>query len=209
MSDLKTNLEQIKSNTTECLNLSYNILYGYTPLEYIESTGTQYIDTGIVPNENTIVEVELMKDSGSEILWERILGVDNQFMIYIDAKKGTSDKRFKWFANINSGEKTIHVVEYDTKIKLKVGQGNIYYNDNLATTYTTQPNTTTPIYLFWCKDADRYGVYKLYSCKIYNDTELVRDFTPCLDKNNTACLYDKVNKQFYYNLGSGQFNYNN
>ena len=31
---------------------------GYTQLEYIESTGTQYIDTGIVPNSTTTAEVK-------------------------------------------------------------------------------------------------------------------------------------------------------
>ena len=206
MSDLLTNLQKIKQKKQECLDISYNILYGYTPIEYIESTGTQYINTNVIPNENTVVEIELMKNSGSEILWERILGVDNQFMVYIDAKLGTSDKRYKLYANINSGEKFIHLVEYDVKIKLKVGQGNIYYNDSLATTYSTTPNTTIPIYLFFCKDADKYGVYKLYSCKIWDNATLIRNYTPAI-KDDVLCLYDKVNKQFYYNDGTGEFLY--
>ena len=30
---------------------------GYTRLEYIESTGTQYIDTGFIPNQDTRIDM--------------------------------------------------------------------------------------------------------------------------------------------------------
>ena len=37
---------------TACANLPS----GYTQVEYIESTGTQYIDTGYIPNNNSEIE---------------------------------------------------------------------------------------------------------------------------------------------------------
>lgn len=38
-----------------------------------------------------------------------------------------------------------------------------------------------------------------------NDDVLVRDYAPCLDKNGTVCMYDKVNKEYVYNSGTGEF----
>ena len=50
---------------------------------------------------------------------------------------------------------------------------------------------------------------KLYSCKIWNDNILVRDFIPVLNKAGVPCLYDKVEEKFYYNQGEGEFLYGN
>ena len=58
---------------------------GYKELEYIESTGTQYIDTGFTPNANTRVEVTYENPSatsgvcviGSDTTWK-----SNGFALY-------------------------------------------------------------------------------------------------------------------------------
>ena len=39
----------------------------------------------------------------------------------------------------------------------------------------------------------------IYDCKIYDNDILIRDMIPVLDKNGVACMYDKVNKKYYYN----------
>ncbi len=43
--------------------------------------------------------------------------------------------------------------------------------------------------------------------KIYSNNKLVRDFIPVLDEDNKPCLYDKVEKKYYYNQGTGEFLY--
>ena len=39
---------------------------GYTQLEYIQSSGTQYIDTGIKPNQDTSIEIEAIPSAVGE-----------------------------------------------------------------------------------------------------------------------------------------------
>ena len=46
---------------------------------------------------------------------------------------------------------------------------------------------------------------RLYSCQIYEGSTLVRDFWPCYDSDGVLCLYDKVEKKYYYNQGTGEF----
>ena len=46
---------------------------------------------------------------------------------------------------------------------------------------------------------------KLFSCQIYDNGTLIRDYLPCLDKDGVACLYDKVSETYFYNQGTGEF----
>ena len=46
---------------------------------------------------------------------------------------------------------------------------------------------------------------KIYSCQIYRDDVLIRDLRPCYDPSGSACMYDKVEKKYYYNQGTGEF----
>ena len=46
---------------------------------------------------------------------------------------------------------------------------------------------------------------KLYSCQIYNNDVLIRDYIPCKDSNGIGCLFDLVEYKAYYNVGDGDF----
>ena len=53
---------------------------------------------------------------------------------------------------------------------------------------------------------ERYFVGKIYSFKIWDNENLVRDYIPVTNTIiNKAGLYDSVEKKFYPNLGSGNF----
>jgi hypothetical protein len=46
---------------------------------------------------------------------------------------------------------------------------------------------------------------RLYSCKIYDNGTLVRDYIPCKLQDGSIGLYDKLNNKFYANKGTGEF----
>lgn len=48
---------------------------------------------------------------------------------------------------------------------------------------------------------------KIKYVRIYQEDILKLNLIPVLDKNNVACMYDKVNSKFYYNSGTGDFLY--
>ena len=78
------------------------------------------------------------------------------------------------------------------------------------TSYTLTGNQTSEgleLYLFGRKNASSIsytGGFKMYSCQIYQNNTLVRDFIP-VKSNGVGCLYDKVTKQLFANQGSGSF----
>lgn len=45
----------------------------------------------------------------------------------------------------------------------------------------------------------------MYSCKIYDNETLVRNFVPCKNASGAVGLYDTVEGQFYANAGTGTF----
>ena len=52
---------------------------------------------------------------------------------------------------------------------------------------------------------NQLGSLRIYSCKIYDNGTLVRDFKPYYDSNGVACLFDAVSGTYYYNAGTGVF----
>ena len=50
-----------------------------------------------------------------------------------------------------------------------------------------------------------YGSHKLFSCQIYNNGTLTRNFIPCKDPTGAVGLYDLIGQKFYGNAGTGSF----
>ena len=50
-----------------------------------------------------------------------------------------------------------------------------------------------------------YTTAKLWSAKIFDDGQLIRDFVPCKNPSGAVGLFDTVNSSFYGNSGSGVF----
>lgn len=172
-------------------------------LEYIESTGTQYIDTGIKASKNLKVEADIDVSPASG--WVMILG------------DYTNGSYFSWWrqnttmhAYYGSNNKTL--VELTGKRKyISNNTNNIWSIDTSKITVT--PNSSdfskngNNLYLFSVNNGGNYNKasMKLYSCKIYDNGTLVRDFIPIKTTTNAYGLWDKVNKVFYPNAGTGTF----
>ena len=185
---------------------------GYTPVEYIKSTGTQWIDSGVTIGPSTWVEADLMFDSAFD--WNMMFGAWGELSLSLKSSKavcvsvgGTTSQ--------DVGSSTTTGVKYHIELRPGVG----YIQDNAAYFVGGTSNSCVGrnLLLFAASDASTgnnpyqwtsYGVGKIYGLKIYsNNTTLVRDFVPCLNPSGTPGLYDFKNKAFYSNKGSGSFSY--
>lgn len=95
------------------------------------------------------------------------------------------------------------------KFTLDSNKNKCYINDELVFT-TTYKTFTSPVsmYIFNINNngsAKEGSSAKLYSCKIYDGNTLVRDFIPVKTTTNIYGLWDKINKVFYKNAGTGTF----
>ena len=185
---------------------------GYKLLEYIESSGTQYINTGYKMTSNyeelnmkfrflssysgkTLIGTQDSSYSGATLysinIYQNQLFVANSHNVWSwDATVG-ADYEMDVSANGASGSVLVNGAASSFNIK-----GNIDKKDNI---------------LIFCGDVagtpnlSQAVSARLYFCKIYDNGALVRDFIPCKNASGVVGLWDNVNGKFYQNAGSGSF----
>lgn len=180
----------------------------YTPVKYLESTGTQYIDTGIKVSSSLTINSEFY-----------IKVLDSDVKALFGARNNDYSKSFAfWLINTNIRADYGNQLNTYTFSNSKVGEAQIIFNKN-EVNYNNEKhifnneiyNSDYTVAIFTCNNAgifdDRRSSVKLYFFKVYDNDILVRDYIPVLDSSNRPCLYDKVEDKFYYNEGSGEFLY--
>lgn len=169
-------------------------------VNYIQSNGTQFIDTGFKPNQNTKVEIKMQSSNrDGDSVW--IFGCqtswgNNGFAVSTyTAEFGNSNTT----TGVNFYDGVDHTIIFDKGVLKKDGS-----------TIWTGSGTFQTIYNMYISGINAAGtgislIGKIYYAKIWDNGTLIRDYLPCLDKDGVACLYDKVEKKYYYNAGSGEF----
>ncbi len=179
---------------------------GYTELEYIQSSGTQWINTGFTPKSTTRVKMsaEFLGGTKTSALFgarSASSGTDSKsFTFLIVSQKPRSD----YFGSSKSGAQTV-----------SASQVEIDWNKNVCTidsdtiTHTaTSAASNQALYIFAVNTAGSATLpasMQLYSCAIYDNGTLIRDFVPCKNSSGAVGLYDLAGAKFYANAGNGTF----
>ena len=178
---------------------------GYTQLEYIESTGTQYIDTGIKANLNTkaILDFQLSNyNNRGAILGSRVDQNTNAFIIGSNSGEFVNTTYpFAQFDNVTpTSVKSLPNFDLNRHI-FELSSDGFYIDRTLYLTYSnpTSFSTQENIVLFARYSSGRlvYGAFKAYSLKLYNNNTLVRDFVPA--KNSSGVVGERMIKIVEYN----------
>jgi hypothetical protein len=180
----------------------------YQRVDYIESTGTQYIDTRYIPNPTITIKCKVSFRDGTAFgaqgdnAVNTLAVADSINAVYI-----------RYFA---SSGIPLPGVEFKGKI----------YELEITPTYTIATTTDgstakcgyvavgeSPQYSLFLfarnlsGAASGYSSRRMYYFKIYEGNTIIRNFIPCYRKeDDIAGLYDLVNGVFYTNNGTGNFN---
>lgn len=190
----------------------------YQEVAYIESTGTQYIDAGLIPNQDTRVVAEHLYTKQPQ----------NRGFIY-GAGVSATDSAFELYTwtgawNTPYGNTNIQMTPptpsslISGKIKTDKSKNNITitYPDGYVQTKNCSYLTFAAPRNMWLFAINRGNTaadlrsdcVRLYYCKIWDDSMLVRDFIPCYRKSDTKPgMYDLVSETFFTNIGTGEFLY--
>ena len=185
-------------------------------VEYLESTGTQYIDTGILPTPTMRLDLDFMpQDYGV-----RAFGADDL--------RGDVNRKF-WVAvggrgtNLNYNASTdgsnivisnggASILNIRTAISVEGKSITAFGSTQTDSSWTIATDNGCSIGLFaghrilddgsevWFVPA----TMRLYSCAIYDDTTLVRDFVP-VAIGSVGYLLDRVSGQLFGKSGTGDF----
>ena len=178
---------------------------GYTALEYIQSSGTQYIDTGRKLTQDSDITIdfsivgEIYRDAG--IFGSRQSALKNNLTLFqnknpIVFSGDFSEYQKHRFTAASSLERT----------KIQINKAGVWVNDILKKSWSDVADFETPTngLIFdvgnnnWTNNK---AVMRLYS---YTDGDAQR-LVPCLDANGVPCLYDLIGKMALYNQGAGSF----
>lgn len=187
---------------------------GYTRLEYIQSSGTQYIDTEVSAPNGFALDCKVN-------ITEIVANINNPIVAAHNDSSPWGRNYFAFDPNrveIGQGDSMLKYATLPTSTDCAIVANNIYPNASYTLNGVEQSRTSgdqysgelcsNSLYLLYCHGGSSFFTYsraKLYYLKLTVDGELVRDFIPCKNASGVIGLWDDVNSTFYQNAGSGTF----
>lgn len=190
---------------------------GYTQLEYIESTGTQMIKTGIVntsPNISVSCDFEYTSVTTEyPTIYGYINGSPYTNRMFLQYSNGNFSACVGTMSNLNVTTEMRKV--YRTKLSYKNSVYSFEINGeilgaSLSGTFSPRGNTKQIILFNQDESYDvskgTFANAKMYSCSIEIDGNVLRDFIPAKRNSDSVIgLYDLVSETFFTNAGTGTF----
>ena len=189
---------------------------GYTAHLFIQSSGTQFIDTGVPARVQLKVEVDCCWLSSGD---QTVIGGSsniNTNAIYL-GYNNSNGRTYVGYAgswhDFNSG--AVDINRHKWEIDLQTGTQTMTVDGNVfATTSNTFTETTAAgnLFLFARSNGANKFIGQIFRVKIYDyldNGNLIRDFVPAVrDSDGAVGMYDIVNDVFYTNAGTGEFTAN-
>lgn len=176
----------------------------YQQVEYIGTTGTQWLDTGVVPTVNTKSQIKMLaKAMSGSVFYGLFTGDDST-----DYRFFMSNSRMYW--DMPGGRLMTSVDTATTGTVYELELGNRYIKDLPTGTYPAS-NTRLNFELTATITLNNYSGTQFsksnwYYVKIFESDTLIRDFIPCYRKaDQKPGMYDLVSGTFYINSGTGEF----
>ena len=171
--------------------------------EYLQSSGGQYIDSGVIPYNNPKLE----------FTWASTQATNKHHVGNNKSKSGTiifGRNATKFYYRYYStslyyiDETPVINQFYDIILSDKlIINGEVKHTN--SNTFISHDNTSLKIFK---SDTLQGGECKIKKFKIYEGNLLIRDFIP-VSYNGTPGLWDKVEWKFYANAGTGDFTLGN
>lgn len=191
---------------------------GYTRLRYIRSTDVQYIDTGVIPTNNTGFDIDYTvydQLSSNDRTAGALFGARRTYTtdaFVLTTYSGTPYPKGHFLYGTNNNVDYIRNNAGITRAKreqMSFRNGVLTMPD--GTTKTLNPyveiNCPSSICIFALNENGtkaEYSTTKLYRFKLYEGTSMIRDFVPAFSSSDGVCgLYEKITNTFYPGVTNG------
>ena len=166
---------------------------GYTRLEYIQSSGTQYIDTGLDYFADFEVGIQLTANVANKAL--------GNGQSYCLQRQNAATGCWQYTSGSTSYNTSLKITDYHI---LAWKNNTVYADGEKLTGFAKSRNDGSRMLLFTAESGNQYPNI-IHFCKLWDNDNLVRDFVPCINASGEVGLYDLVGKKFYGNAGTGTF----
>jgi hypothetical protein len=182
-------------------------------VEFLESTGTQWIDTGVLANGEFDFDYMFRMNT----LQGNTVGMGarsaSQFLTALQINTN-NEITFAYLSTVWPKIKISSNIDYRVQLSFHSGSQSATVNDTVLFTDNKVGTEllNLPIYIFKRSNSateTTYGlVGRFYFCKIWQNGVLVRDYIP-VRKGTVGYLYDRVSGKLFGNAGTGAFGYGN
>lgn len=181
-----------------------------TEIEYLESTGTQYIDTGFVPTVNSKMDIELActNENPHAKNWTGCVLTGAKGWFAVGAYGADEDNNLvALFAKTE--RKGVKNFTFDNSFHKYYISNGLQKIDNIESNNTISKFGATMLKVYLFKGNNNWGSkirckQKIKYCKIYEGEKLVCDFIP-VRIGTRGYMLDKVSGELYGNSGTGDF----
>jgi hypothetical protein len=176
-------------------------------LPWIQSTGTQYIDTGVIGKNGIDVELcVFFTESFSDwhfLIGSRLANVDHSYAIGIDSLRKITIQR-----GTNIWYDASYTFNLDTDYTIKIVGTHLYINgEDICSVSDQSFESPVSMYLFAANlngRAEAFIPMSVKYCKIWENGVLVRDYIPTIDNGHIG-LWDNVSGSFFSDAAGGNF----
>lgn len=188
----------------------------YTRLEYIESTGTQYINTGIIATADTGIKIEYeYTATGSAAIAGIYQGTTPRTdTLFISTGSGNvSNTTFPFCAQLGQTYYTANNVALNTKYTCFINylnSGYMGFDDTVSTAIgtNTPEQYAIPIFARYSVSGDSYSISnsRIYDVVFTEGNAVSHHLIPAKRlSDNELGMYDTVTNTFFTNAGTGTF----
>lgn len=169
----------------------------YTFIEYLQLDGSRYIDTGIICDQDSKIELTFTReDDGARYLFGA--ASDDNKASFTGYQSGTSSGSWRFgaaYARPSVTTNTKHTFTMD-KSGIVMDGAMKYYNGTVGTFKTPQT-----LILGGCNSASGSvgsvrHIGKFYSFKLWDGDTLLLDCVPCINSDDVYGFYDTITESF-------------
>ena len=189
---------------------------GYTAVDYLQSSGTQWINTEYILQSSDTVELkaEYARRGSLEHTTAYLCGSDKRFGDDFSISEDTQGFGIRdVFGLLTTKSGVIPKVGTEFVVVSSISLLRVVVGETITEISKKAPTYTPvnfPVYLFTTNRNQTAHtaafIGKIYYAKITNSQgETTLNCIPCLDADGVPCLYDLISKKALYNIGTGSF----
>ena len=172
----------------------------YQLCNYLESTGTQMINTGLTPVYGDEINVLAYRTSNANSMFYASGTVT--------VTSSANELYCRYFTSANYAATIILDKRFPADAQyhhIMISQDGFYVDGNFVTALPGERAKASTLIIF--RGTSSYGKLRIKRFYITRNGAYTLNLIPAHDRNGTPCMYDTVSKQTFYNAGNGEFLY--
>ena len=173
---------------------------GYQLCNYLESTGSQTINTGLTPVYGDEINVLAYRASNANSMFYAS-GT-------LTVTSAPNELYCRYFTSANKDAARIPLKNFPNDAQyhhIMISQDGFYADGNFVTKLPGERAEAGTLIIF--RGTSSLGKIRIKRFYITRDGVYTLNLIPALDRNGTPCMYDTVSKQTFYNERTGDFLY--